>query len=487
MPQPYQRPLYDDRASSARMSDLIRNRGAIAADQQARSGQIWGGYTQQMGNTVARSLADVARARNYEAETAKDRAQTAAIEQKTRNEANLKGVLQKVGHLPPQEAADVLRREGYSDEASKLLKESTALISAQLDLDKAQYDKAQRGLATALGYLDSVGKAPAAAQAAQYQTVLPKIREALGTELGALLPDQFDANLYPQMIGFGTSLEQRVKEHAEATDLAKQAAAAENMAQADKLWTQSLARMFKGASSQEEWDGVLAKAKGYVPSVTLAKFGEAFSPEAAAHAATFLDPEKAESPGSPEQQAIKAALSGDKKTYGTVIRTLADVAGARREPDKPPKPDGPNRDDLAASGRWRVEQIRLINGSDMPEDQKAAAREQVELEYQTQTGGRPRRTMRDQVDPALRGWQMPAAGPNASVADPRAYQPPPPVAQPPAAPATAATGRTATPVASNQPPQSIADALLREGPGEYDLSDGTTWAVLPSGEIRRVK
>lgn len=82
---PYQRPMYDDRGSTARMSDLILRRGQIQADLALRQGDTSARLAQNLGSIASGTMADLVslsekrkadqRQARLDDEAAKDRAQ----------------------------------------------------------------------------------------------------------------------------------------------------------------------------------------------------------------------------------------------------------------------------------------------------------------------------------------------------------------------------------------------------------------------------
>lgn len=112
---PYVRTPYDDRASTARIADLIRSRGAQRADAVARSGAIAGQMWADVGQTARGVITDLLRGRAMDAEQQQQR-DAAARETSIQDAIRLtprdpetgrldpERIAQEVSHLDPERA-----------------------------------------------------------------------------------------------------------------------------------------------------------------------------------------------------------------------------------------------------------------------------------------------------------------------------------------------------------------------------------------------
>lgn len=137
-----------------------------------------------------------------------------------------------------------------------------------------------------------------------YANVLPKVREIVGPDLGKQLPDEYDPDRVGQAVTWGETAQQTLDRRRAALEAAREGVAnSKDAREKDGYFTKSLAQWLPTVGSQDEWDKALAAAKSLgAPPETLAKFGDAFTPEAAQRAGSFSltadERAKATQPGS---------------------------------------------------------------------------------------------------------------------------------------------------------------------------------------------
>jgi hypothetical protein len=128
--------------------------------------------------------------------------------------------------------------------------------------------------------------------AAAYKTVLPQVRQIVGPQLGAMLPDDYDPAIVKQALTFGMTAgevtAQRRQATAETTAALTQAVSKVDLV--EKL-TKSAARYAQTVDTQEEWEALRAMVEhlgGDSAKDVLTKFPAQYSPAAVQDAAKLL-------------------------------------------------------------------------------------------------------------------------------------------------------------------------------------------------------
>lgn len=475
MPDVFQRRVYDSPAVG-RMSDLIRTRGAIAANTALQQGdasaRMWG----SLGQTIAGTMQDLVQAKAVSDENARRQRQEDRIDADRRKEDNLQGVLRMVADLPVEDATKTLRREGYADAADKLEAAHTAKVRDGITLARAQREEALAQIGQALNLVSTVASAPAPDQPQLWQTTAPQIRSLVGEELARSVPDAFDPSFLNTALEWGMTTEQKLERQIRALSGITDPAKVKNAEERLQLWLST-------ADTPEEWDGALQTAAAVfkVPKDVLVEYGP-FTPENVARVQQMAGKKGDTSPGSTEQQHLTRYAKGLGKTVEAL--TAAEMRAARaswtaagREPDRPGSPTGASQAQKAAAERWKQGQLataeaRFSDGL-ITEPQLAQEKARIQASYEEQLG----------VSPSQR--TVPGAQQAGSMGDLVA---PPPAAPPTRAPmgagsATAAPAPSAPPPTAPVPvpPDGVPPALARANPGRYTLEDGSVWLVTPAG------
>lgn len=435
MPSAYQSRPYDDRYSSARMSDLMREAGAVQAQGIQQRGQNTAATIGRMADLVGTAVqAGVQAHRQTKAQQEADKL---AAEKQRIGDAVKSAIDPATGRLDFTAAAkaigqiDPLKAEEFWAKADEQQRKA-----AEREAD--EMEEVAKGLGTVL----LTAQQDAAKATAAYATWRA---DALKRKL--IEPDEF-----PEQYDAAVVQQQALFKYLPAAEVFKQLFSAKNAPQRstkvvnDKIIDDQTGKVIydgTGTGSGEVIETVDAKGRPVRRRVTEAELA-AGVPVYKPPQAPKDDPDRitkaqrnaAITARRAEIQRIDAMLADDKIDQGQYDRmrweTEKDYALKVGEPEPPPPRQFGPQDVQASGGTTSYE--------------AAAAR----------NAGGP--SMRDLVQPAPAGRPASPLG---------------------AAPATAAP--------TNRPAPEIERALKAEGPGEYDLADGSTWRVYPDGRMERVK
>lgn len=502
------------------------DRARAAAEQQ--QGQIASQEASNIGNIASGTLKDFL---SYRMDEPRRQLQTAQaglaktqLADKQRDDADtnaMRQALQDSGG-DHDSALQALDARGAVGAATKL---RTALTEGRLKLIDEQ-DKGLKLVKDKLGAASQMlqGVPGADDPWTAYANVLPKVRETIGPDLSKHLPDDYEPDTVNQAISWGETAQQSLERRRAALEAAKEGVAnSKDVRDKDQYFTKSLSQWLPTVSDQDEWTKALNSAKALgAPPETLAKFGDAFTPEAAKRAESFgltaeerakgNQPPKA---GTIEDYMTTYARDVAKKPVGALSLKDKDAALKRYAQDHKVDSAGEitadKRADLvatilkypsvyhdltdttksaiagdlsragftqfertatpatiAAAERWRSEELTKLDKRyetlKVPDGKKPVPGMMTSVDYQAE---------KDRIDASYK----------AQVG--KADATPKPAA---AAPPAAAGAKPAVAPAAAKPPTTAANVaeFLKDQPSNkrYTLTDGSVWEKLADGTIR---
>lgn len=494
---PYQAPQYDPRPGARRLSELGMRQGDIEAQRAERVGSAWAGGIEGASRAIAGTMTDLAK--YAEEEPAREARNSQLKAQKSQNEREVayNEAMKKTGGMSPDEVIKALRDQGFHEKASTLQKELDKSREDQLDLSIKNLTVAEKNLGQAALLMDTVRNSTGA-EAQTYASVLPKVRELVGEDLGKMLPEQYDPAFVEQATTWGMSMKDKMSVRKETAESLRQNL--RETREGDKHFTEALSKWLGTTSSQEEWDEAIANAKGLgAPAGTIAKFGGEYSPEAVARAKAFAEKQDA----GPKAGSFEAFMTSFAKSKGVTPDALtpADQLSGRRQWEsagwKPEKPTGGDNTTKLSAEDYKDMRAQIENEYKAQLASTPGSDDTLSMEARN-TAMRWRSTQLEQLDKAARasglnpskltksmssladtpeGWHPPMApgrvpappmqGPPASAAPTR---PPVNFRQPPPAPTSS---QQPTPVQvrlpngkmQTFPSQEAADAFIRAASG----------------------
>lgn len=495
MASAYQSRPYDSSAHTARMGDLLRARGEVAAREASVRGQAWAGAAQDIGQTISGTMGQLVAYQQAEPRRRREEAQMAKAEREERRQGNLEGVMQMAGQLPPEDAIDLLRKEGYTQEAGQMQAQLSQARRDGIADQKAKLELASTQLNKALDLLSAVDGAPEPDRPTAYSSVAPQVRELVGEDLGKMVPDAYDPRFMANAMEWGMSAKDKLSARREAiTNLRLDH---KDKRDADEHFTETLSKWLGTVDDQQEWTDALQNARDLgAPAETLAKFGDAYSPEAVAKAVSFTAKERPPAAaGSLEDYVnVKTQENGGKPLTPAQIRQArAEYTAAGRDPSG--KDDaGRTMAQLQAARDRRYDRMREVEkgiegGTIQPADAEAM-QHRIDSEYALATGQQPppplRQAPTDLVASEGRtSYEAPREAPrNAGGTMGDLLRP-----QPSHAPSSpfGAQPASAAPAPASQVPPEVAEVLQGLPPGRHTLSDGSVWQITGDGKVARVK
>ena len=271
MPQPYLRKPYDS-PHYGRMSDLIRQQGAITAGREQENAQRAALLATNIADIAGQSLGAIARFKADEPRQKRITQQIAKEEKAERRGENLRGIEMMHADLPLEEQEKTLRREGFGKEANVVRQQQQQ--ETQMALARIQQHKTAFGQAAQ--YMQEVKQRPELyPQVRPHMVELANLVDDTG-QLATNIPETYDPKSFEPIMGF-------VREAAGATETAERSLLKLNKAH------DNVARGLKGeqdfreavgiglsrANSKEEWDTLKAgyRTRG-VPAESIDEFGE---------------------------------------------------------------------------------------------------------------------------------------------------------------------------------------------------------------------
>lgn len=321
---PYQARAYDNSRSTARLSDLAEQQGAIEAGGHLRGGQVWGGAVERIGHIGGKMMSDLAEERETrpirEARTqeAKDylvssKRKEDEYQQTAKRAAEFKALAPMTAGMDDDEVIGFYRREGHPEAASSMAKELADTRKRNLETTKLTLDVTNQKLTRAGILMGSVKDAPDPAGA--YASALPEIRDLVGERLAGALPEQYDEAFVGKALTWGASQKDKLSMQADLLRIEDQTGKSKQ--ERDEYFTKSLGALLGTATSQDDWDLIAKGARDYgAPAFTVEKFGKEFSPEAVARAKTLSTPQRADNPTSEEQDMESFARGQGLKSAG---------------------------------------------------------------------------------------------------------------------------------------------------------------------------
>lgn len=479
------------------MSDLGMHLGDVEATKHLRVGDAWSRGLSGVADAITGTVNGLAQYADQEPARTARTAQLRADASKADRETAFNGAMDELKGLGADEVIEGLRQRGFHEKAADLQSKLDKSRDDALDRTIKEYSVAEKRLGEAASLLDSVRAVPGGESAA-YTSVLPKVRELVGPDLGKAIPEQYDPSFIDQATTWGMSMKDKLA-------LRKDAAAAllsknRDTRDADTHFTQSLSKWLGTVDSQDDWnDAIAAAANLGAPPQTLAKFGKEFSPEAVERARSFTARDES-APRAGSFESFMTSFAADK---GVPVTSLSpsDQLRARRQwesagwkPEKPSGPDGELSKLTPAdyqSMRAQIEQVyeqqaAPIEGSDR--EWSMEARNSAIRWKEGQIAALDKAARKSGLDPLAL-----AKGRSRSMADLGGENPPgwhAPMApgvspRPPAGVAPSSPAPVRAPQA--RPAPEVESVLKAAGPGEYDLRDGSTWRVYPDGRMEKVK
>lgn len=430
MPSAYQSRPYDDRGASARMSDLMREAGAVQARGIQERGQNTAALVGRMGDLIT-GVADsyVAAKKEQEAAT---KAKAVEAEQERIKQIVRESVDPATGRLDFDDAA---RKIGQFNpmEAEKFWDQATERQREDAAKEAAQAEQVAKGLGTVL---------LAAQQDASKASVAYTTWRADALKRKLIEPDEF-----PEQYDEVAVQQQALFKYLPADAVFKQLFSAKNAPQRSTKVVND--KIVDDQTGEVVYEGE-SKPRGQVVETTDAR-------------------------GNP----VRRFVTEDELAKGVPV-----YKAPTKGPETGPTPAAIQRARDNRFNRMTALREAVDKGLDAGKAEQAAY--EIEREYAAATGGpeppAPRQFPADMVASGNPTEDDPLAkrgGGGPSMRDLVQPQPAPRQAPLGAAPANAAP--------ANQPAPEIARALQAEGPGEYDLQDGTTWRVYPDGRMERVK
>lgn len=499
--QQYRNPYATTLASLVGAGDHAR------ADAERQRGAIVGNAVGNIAQTGASTLNNFMQFKLDEPRRKMEALQLGQAEQADKDDKAARTAFQTAKGDPDQ-ALKILETGGNYNVAMKLRSQiNDAKLKALDDLSKS-LDVTNKRLGTATQLLQPLATLPPEQRQDAYTAALPRVREIVGPDLGAYLPDTYDEGRVNAAMQWGMKANEAVQFRQQAARDAQQTltTAVTKTELADKL-TKQIATWAQTVDNDDEWQQMREQAKhlggAEVADDVLARFDDTFSPGAVQKAAKLLgakqdfqhdtvtytgadgkthigeanyDPASGgwtlpgsatpiqnvrkfqrDSAGQVDVGALAKAVLNNPDAYNdltdsakTLIWPTLDQAGFR---PPPPRDRGQS---AATAERWRMNALQKVDenlGLHLIDDTEATRqRTAIEASYKTQLGG-------DQPAPA-------AAAPK-KAAPPTAPAPP----QPPKPPSAV--------------PQTVNDLLASQKPGRYTLTDGSVWVKDASGTIRK--
>lgn len=347
--------VYDDAASTVRLSDLMRRRGEIAGDRLLRQGEIsgrmWQDLGQTIGDTVTRLGAHYADAPRREAEAAQIASQTA----KLKRESRLNQVKEMIANLPPDTGITELRRMGFGDEATAMAKtlsdERQRAVSAMLTPVNSVKTAFGRGAAI----LSEVNKNPALWP--ELRPLLVDLAAQVAPDLANQIPAQYEPTHVRQITDFVIATASDVDRLARAAEKAREALkAGDDTRQSLDRWRQSIGTALSIAKTEQDWQALGDQYRNLHPiAATIVNSFGAFSPANVAKAQRATRDTR--SSGSIEQQIADALRKGDTAEVTRLQNAAKITADARRAPES--GSDKPiTAAQRASAKRWKYNELQ---------------------------------------------------------------------------------------------------------------------------------
>lgn len=488
---PYYEQPYDNRASMARLSDLARMRANVLSDAEQRAAMARAAMVSGIGQIVGGTLADLATYQTGERARKKAEGEAAAR----------KDTLRMTSALPAEQQAGELRAAGYLEDADRAEARAEHLSDrkdrkeqSELAAMRARIDQTKTLFGRGAALLSEAERAPE-----RWGEIRPMVID-LAAQVS---PDLVD--FVPQTPEPGAIRELVTSVQTAAADYAKTAAALKGIESALKKTkdmaeaTKHVGTILSATTTPEQWDGIQGLlAKEGVPSEILSAFG-GFSPENVQRALAIST---GKAGGTSADGSF--TLTPGAKRFNASGKVIAEVPRAPGSDDQ--MPSGASR---AAAERWKQDALASAE-----KDFRAAfteARDLAAMAAEEAAAANPKPGAQQKADMAaakvkdildaheqrkkqiqasyLTQLNLPASNlvPGAQRASAQVPAPPPPGPGRPAPSSPLGSG-TATAAPGPVPIPPDLERMLREqGPGEYDLEDGTSYRVDAGGRVTRVK
>jgi hypothetical protein len=462
----YEQP-FDSSRRTARLSDLAQMRANVRANATLQAGAANAAMVAGIGSAIGGTLADIA---NYKAQDAqrkkiegKEQARIDTLKLTSGLDADKQGAELMAAGLPEDAARAEARAEHIADRADR--KERTILADFHDRLKSAQ---TITGRAAVLSEAAASGKVP-------WAEVRPQLVDLAG-QIDPKMADFIPQDDNPESIGqFVTAVQGMDAQYREAAT--KLAAFDKGLTRSKSVLEQAkLAGEVLAVLPAEQHEAVLGSfAQAGVPQAVLAA-----APAAAVQIAADKAKKEAPKSGTFEAQVAQLeAAKGRKLNRREILLERAAWMDAGRKPEGPGGTET-SQSQRAAAERWKQSALakleeRIAEGGVEP-DAEAAEKVRIQTSYLEQLGVSPNRP------DAYKGIRRPGEPLNVAAPAPPAGGPAPPLGAAPASAAPAPPPAAAPPPPGAVPP-AVQDALKKAAPGNYELSDGSTWRKLEDGSI----
>lgn len=201
-------------------------------------------------------------------------------------QARLYKLFDESANLTPEQFIEQLRAHGLHEEADKMHAARIKQLGESADTEKKQFEVAEQRIVSATRLLDSLHAEPEENRAAAYTALLPQIRQLVGPQLGARVPDDYDPAFVEKALSWGMSAAEKLRAQADARTAARTDRTDADTR--DRHAREALLTMLPTVDTAEEWADAqaFARANGAKPE-TLKIYGldQAFSPDGAKRAA----------------------------------------------------------------------------------------------------------------------------------------------------------------------------------------------------------
>ena len=337
---PYVKPVFDNRASTRSLSDLIRSRGDLEAQRQLQRGdsaaRMWGAVG-QAGQMVGQSLADLREWKANEPFRKEQLAQIAERQTARSKAANLEGLNQMAGaaQMAPEQRAGLLEREGYFPEAEQ----ARAMGSRRMSDVRSRITANATVFGKGAQILREVQRDPSLY--AELQPALVDLASSVHPDLGKEIPPTYEPERIKGLLQFAADAQ------AEATKRAADLKRLDNITDAVKrvdTTRKTLAGWLESAKTEADWNANLDLARAIgVEEADIAQFGP-WGPDAPARAAAMVGKEKKDEAG--------FTLGRNQVRYDPSGKVVA------RGPLGPEPADGASIAQRGAAERWKANALK---------------------------------------------------------------------------------------------------------------------------------
>jgi hypothetical protein len=290
------------------LTNLVGGADRARAAATMASGQAIAAGAQQIGAETGATLNNLVRLKLDQPRREAEQIQLARLKRDEGDDQAARDAFTEAGG-DPDAAVGLLEQKGAYIPAMKIRGQLQQQRVQALDVLGKQLKVNEDRLTQASQLLQGVPKAQDPATA--YTNVLPQVRQLVGDNLGAKLPDQYDPNVVNTAVTWGMKAVDVSRMQRDAATAAYQGlrGAVTRVELQDRL-TKSLATSALTAENQDDWDRIRQTASqfGDDAKTVLSKFPEQWSPALADTARTMLKP--VESPTKYRESTVLATVNG---------------------------------------------------------------------------------------------------------------------------------------------------------------------------------